>query len=757
MLRIIPVAKVKHGRVLREIRTLYSVGTIRELSDGQLLERFTTDRGEAAELAFAVLVERHGPMVFRVCKGVLAGWQDAEDAFQATFLVLVKKARALGVRDSLGPWLHQVAFRTASSARISAARRHRCEDDVPAMTLSKPDRASDELEAALHEEIERLPERFRSPVVLCDLEERTHQQAARHLGWPIGTVKSRLARGRQRLRERLSRRGLAPDAALMMAVGRLDGSITLRLPPLVDSTARAAVGFASTRAIAAASIATLTEAVLRGMMISQWLKAGMVVLVIATAGSGAGLLAMHGGTGRESPRTGTAGTAEPPTLTVKPGKLHAVVSEPGIVATARSWTTTCQVPGESIIKWILPDRSVVKKGDLVCQLDSSALENQLKRQSEAVKAAEAAYKASRLTRELAEIAVVEYTKGIADQDRKTLLYEIDAAGAAVAKSEARLGRTRQTRDRIRDAIDLLKKTASPADILAEFEIEDVLEAAEQDSAKKKASLTQAKSKLARLETSTRPTTIKKLTAGVAEARADELAKLAAWNLEKAKAEKLSRQIENCKLRAPAEGVVVFANDSSGRNRHAIAVGATVRQHQIIFKMPDAKSPLRVVTHVPQWSIGQVKREVKARLKFNGIADRFLTATVTEIAPLPDPMSSFGGRLVYSISLRVDDPPAALVPDMQAQVEIDVADLDNVLSVPTAAVRKINDRDHLAVKKPDGGFEWCEVTLGMSGATSVEVKRGIQTGEQIIVDPATLPIPDEKPRKAIPPAAKLPDR
>ena len=116
--------------MLREIRTLYSVGTIRELSDGQLLERFTTDRGEAAELAFAVLVERHGPMVLRVCKGVLAGWHDAEDAFQATFLVLVNEARrALWVRDSLGPWLHQVAFRTAKSARISADRMRRCEEE----------------------------------------------------------------------------------------------------------------------------------------------------------------------------------------------------------------------------------------------------------------------------------------------------------------------------------------------------------------------------------------------------------------------------------------------------------------------------------------------------------------------------------------------------------------------------------------------------------------------------------------------------
>ncbi len=116
-----------NGAVVRQLRTLFNVGTIRELTDGQLLERFATGDGEAAELAFAALVERHGPMVLRVCRAVLIDPHDTQDAFQATFLVLVKKARGLWVRDSLGPWLHQVAYRTASCARLASARRHRHE------------------------------------------------------------------------------------------------------------------------------------------------------------------------------------------------------------------------------------------------------------------------------------------------------------------------------------------------------------------------------------------------------------------------------------------------------------------------------------------------------------------------------------------------------------------------------------------------------------------------------------------------------
>src|SRR5262249_38678784 len=153
------------------------------------------------------------------------------DAFQATFLVLVKKARGLWVQDSLGPWLHQVAFRTASCARSAAARRRRHERAaaIPVSAAIETDHPSHhhELKAVFHEEIERLAERYRAPLVLCDLEGRTHEQAARHLGWPVGTVKSRLSRGRERLRDRLIRRGFALGAAVLAPTGRADAADAL--------------------------------------------------------------------------------------------------------------------------------------------------------------------------------------------------------------------------------------------------------------------------------------------------------------------------------------------------------------------------------------------------------------------------------------------------------------------------------------------------------------------------------------------------
>ena len=194
------------GAIQRQLRTVFNLGAIRELTDGQLLERFATRRGEAAELAFAALVERHGPMVLRVCEHALGDRHDAEDSFQATFLILVKKARSLWVRDSLGPWLHRVAHRVAARAGRASARRREHERQAaelrPAMVSERGD--WNELFSLLHDEIDRLPERYRVPVVLCDVQGLTHEKAARHLGWPVGTVKSRLAQARELLRGRLT-------------------------------------------------------------------------------------------------------------------------------------------------------------------------------------------------------------------------------------------------------------------------------------------------------------------------------------------------------------------------------------------------------------------------------------------------------------------------------------------------------------------------------------------------------------------------
>jgi membrane fusion protein (multidrug efflux system) len=201
--------------VFQSIRALFGAGTAGGLSDGELLDRFTAGDGEGAELAFARLVERHGPMVLRVCRSVLRDVHDAEDAFQATFLILALKAGSVRRRDSLTAWLSSVAYNVAATARTSAARRREHEWKAGlARPLAVAEADHDDGGRAIHEELRRLPERYRSVLVLCCLEGLTQQQAAVQLGWPLGTVQSRLARGRRRLCARLARRGVTPAGAV---------------------------------------------------------------------------------------------------------------------------------------------------------------------------------------------------------------------------------------------------------------------------------------------------------------------------------------------------------------------------------------------------------------------------------------------------------------------------------------------------------------------------------------------------------------
>src|SRR6185312_3302839 len=185
------------------IEDLFRVGALGGLDDDRLLELFL-DRSDAAEAAFAVLVERHGPMVLRVCRGVLRDADEASDAFQTTFLVLVRRAKAVRKRGSLGSWLFGVALRVARRSRRGSARRLAREQEAARRAGRRESQSGDEAPAScpeLIEEIERLPEAYRLSVVLCYLEGLSTEEAARRLGCPKGTVLSRLARARDRLRE----------------------------------------------------------------------------------------------------------------------------------------------------------------------------------------------------------------------------------------------------------------------------------------------------------------------------------------------------------------------------------------------------------------------------------------------------------------------------------------------------------------------------------------------------------------------------
>jgi len=752
----------KDRAVLRQLRTLFNVGAIGDLTDGQLLERFAGSRGEAAELAFAVLVERHGPMVLRVCRGVLVDPHDREDAFQATFLVLVKKARALWVRDSLGPWLHQVAYRTASRARSAAARRRRHERRAALARQESRDELGDELGRVLHEELDRLPERYRAPVVLCDLEGCSHEQAARHLGWPVGTVKSRQARGRERLRDRLRRRGLAPNAGLLATALSGDGHTALLPPALVDSTTKAVVQFVTwfkkgsgtvagtARRVLRTTVpdpflnhgsaASLAHGVLRSMLITRWLKVASLLLALGATVSGAGLLAQNGKAGdppRSKPDRQAARAYDGPVHEVKPGKLLVNEIAPGTLESSRNQDVFCMVEGQTTIISIVPEGTYnSKKGEFVCKLDSARLEDELVNQTLVVQRAEADWRNAKLAREAAEIAVTEY-RDVYNQEQTNLRGTIDVAQLAMRQAEGRLERARHARKPLNDALAAIKGTRTSADVLAELDIEDRVDAAELTRQREKMSLEQAKSRRELHERYTRAKTTKKLEADVERKRGEELTKKSAVDLEKKREAKLNRQIAACTLVAPGAGIVVFANDPERRGTPpAIEEGATVRERQKIFSVPDL-SHMQVNTRVRELWVDQLKRGMKARIRVDAFSDQVLEGTVVDVAPLPASSYFSSGIKIYPTKVRIDQPLPKLRPGMNADVEIVIRDLDNVLTVPIQAVLSYVEKNQVAVKKPDGRFEWRDVTLGPSSDTLVEVKKGVQSGDQVVLDPLSL--------------------
>lgn len=276
--------------VINQLRRLIGRDSGCTLTDAQLIEDFVVRRDEAS---FEVLVWRHGTMVLNLCQRVLRDSHEAEDAFQATFLVFARKAGSIGKSEAVGCWLYKVAYRVALRVRARAARRNGQEEPVAEL----PGRESmDEVEwrdlrPVLDEEIDRLPEKYRAPFVLCYLEGQTNEEAAAQLGCPKGTILSRLSRGRERLRARLARRGLALSAAGLGTV--LSQSAAAAPAALVNATVEAAIPFAAGQAavgLVSASVAALTEGVLQAMFLTKVKFAAAALLTLAVLAPGAGLV-----------------------------------------------------------------------------------------------------------------------------------------------------------------------------------------------------------------------------------------------------------------------------------------------------------------------------------------------------------------------------------------------------------------------------------------------------------------------------------
>ena len=261
-------------------------------TDAELLSQFLSHTDSSAEAAFAALVERHGPIVRWVCLNVLGDVHQSQDAAQAVFLVLSRKARSIQKPDSLGSWLHGVALRVARHVKKDAARR-RAAERHKAEIMHQRDHGESGAEpmdyAELHDEIDRLPDKYRHPIILCYIQGRTQPEAAQLLGWPLGTVQTRLHRGRERLRSRLSRSSVATIALsrteLMKALSLTTGALER---DWIETTAHAAVRFAAGKATAgfvAPPVASLASSMLAVMLFdSIKVLALLTIATLAAAG-----------------------------------------------------------------------------------------------------------------------------------------------------------------------------------------------------------------------------------------------------------------------------------------------------------------------------------------------------------------------------------------------------------------------------------------------------------------------------------------
>ena len=354
--------------VLRHVQRLFHGGSVSGLSEGQLLDRFVSTRDE---VAFGAIVARHGPMVLGVCRGVLDDPHDVEDAFQATFLILVKKAALVRDRDLLGQWLYGVARRVSLRARSETSKRRakeRPEVDAaePVATLDAELR---ELQVLIREEVDRLSSNDRMAVVLCYLEGLTHEEAADRLGWPVGTVKGRLSRAREKLRTRLTRRGVALPAAAIASTLARGASAAVPLELLRSTTlaaSRLAAGKTLAAGIVSAHAITLMEEVI-GTMFMTKLKIAATALVSTCVLAVPGVVAYQGAGGPPSLKTQVGALDVPVPKGITQGKVEPAGQQSGLgAASSPSETRAAQAQlAEQALRWIAD----LERGDVPVPAD----------------------------------------------------------------------------------------------------------------------------------------------------------------------------------------------------------------------------------------------------------------------------------------------------------------------------------------------------------------------------------------------------
>jgi HlyD family secretion protein len=697
--------------------------------DEELLRKFCTDRDESA---FAVLVRRHGGLVLDVCRTVLRNDADAEDSFQATFVVLAANANRVRRPAALAGWLHAVACRTAGKARRARDRRRVHEARALArLDAPAPDPSWTEVRQAIHEEVNRLPDRYRAAVVLFYLSGQTQDEVGRALGLSTAGAKKRLERGRSLLRSALDRRGFGPTVALAAA------AITLPSPAVALSAAAAelAVRFVTNRAAVPAAILSLVPNGVRPM--SAKIAFGAAVLLGAATTVGFGVL--RGGPGDEPGRAGDppvaaqaktpdrGGQPERPAprplvgdrtpkeplatqvqyfrdlepkerlklveklagggssfTAAKRGDLAVAVIERGSLESANNFDVICKVKGKdkespaTTIKWVIDEGSLVKKGDRIAQLDDSALQEQHKAATVKAKEAEAA-----VTAATENVLLMRQESNIESQ-----LAEIDVMLVEAELKDTPPGKARD--------ILVLK-----------------VEQAKLKSARAKA---RAKAQITRSE-------------------ADLRAKTAAWELESQRQRNIEAELKHCELTAPSDGFVVYPTSPSGRfggPAAVIAAGESVREGQKLLRVTDLKEMV-IAVRVHEALISTVRVGAPAQVRIDAIPGKPLRGKVTQVSSVASAADwKTADVKVYPVIVAIEDAPPGLKPGMSGEANIATGEKGDVLQVPLKAV-VMPGKDRICYVKSGQELIERRVVTGASNADSIEIRDGLKEGDVVVSD------------------------
>ena len=622
------------------------------LTDGQLLQRYLNRSDQAA---FAILVRRHGPMVLGVCRRILGNFADAEDAFQAVFLVLARKSQALASHSAVGAWLHGVARHTALKARAAAAIRG-AKEQAAARPLTECQEAQNDWLPRLDAELSRLPRKYRAVIVACDLEGKTRQQAARQLSLPEGTVASRLARGRALLAKRLLRGAQVVSATLVTGSAAKAALPAELVHSTIQAAALVAAGNRTAEGVLSAAALTLAKGVMRTMFWNKVRIAGvLLVIAVVIAGVGGRAVRMLAAQEKLTPQAGEkAGQAKveqvkdnktveeaerqpvapkaeaPPAGAANNGEqkttIH-IIEQPGHVVPFEQVDVYARITGYvGQVSVDIGDH--VKKGQLLAKLEVPELEQQLNLKKAMVRQAEGAVAQAKGASLVAAAAIVR-TRAQLEEAKAALLKchaEIERWQTELSRAQKLRGQgvfDKQTEDEIANQFNSVK-------------------AAEQ----------LAKAKVAEAEA-----VQNEAVAHRDKGDADIETARAALQVAQADASQTTALLQFSQLIAPFDGVVIRRNVNTG----TLAGPSPIGKSEPLFTLARIDR-MRIVVQVPELDAVHVASGMKAALSFRAIQGKEFTASVTRTAGALDPASR-----TLRVEIDLANPEGRLLPGMYAEV------------------------------------------------------------------------------------------